>query len=101
MGAHLLRTHTWGVKGQCWGNCVRSVGLGPLARARADVSRGGANQAAGLLLLEIMSAPPGDPAYREGRREGRAGQADRIEQNGSVELDVGAKGAFRVAFLQK
>ena len=47
-----------------------------------------------------MGAPAGGAAGGEGGRERRAIEADRVEEHGSVELDVGAEGAVGVLGAQ-
>src|SRR6516164_2149871 len=57
-------------------------------RRGTDVACGGADEAAGLLLLHRMREPAGAPREREDRRKARARQAHSLEQERGVELDI-------------
>src|ERR1700674_1955393 len=84
------------VAGVCRSNRYQApTGPGPSGggrgRPRADVLGLGADEPAGALLLEDVRRPTGDPSGGEDRSEEVAVDAQRVEQHGGVELDVGVQ----------
>ena len=71
------------------------------AGRRPDVARRGTNEAPLRPLLDDVRAPPGDAPHGEGGRERLARQADRVEEDRRVELDVRAQRTLRVARAQR
>ena len=63
-------------------------------RGWTDVARAGSDQPAHRALLGDVRAPADDARRGERRREERSRQADRVEQDRGVELDVGAQRAL-------
>src|SRR5439155_17549993 len=71
-----------------------------LEPARAHVLRLGPDQLVQGVLLEHVGAPAGDPPAGEHRDEAAGLEAQRLEHQRGVELDVGAQVATRLDLLQ-
>src|SRR4029077_5061513 len=72
-------------------------GRGARRRQRADVGRGGPDQASRPFLLGDVADPAGNAAGGEERREAFARDAERLEEQRGVELDVDVEPAVRLA----
>src|SRR5262245_13824204 len=66
-----------------------------VGRQRAHVALARPDQAIHRALLGDVREPAGAARRREDRREERAGDAERVEQHGRVELDVRAEPPLR------
>ena len=69
--------------------------------ARADVFRLRADDPVGAALLERMCDPAAGPADGERRREQRRWQAEAVQQQRRVELDIGLQAPARLVLLEE
>src|SRR5207253_7408361 len=79
----------------------RSVSHPMSTRLGPDIGRGWADHPPGALLFERVRDPGRRAGDREDRRERLARQADGIEQQRGIELDIGLKAAAGLAALER
>ena len=66
------------------------------SRRRSDVSRGRPDETTDAALLIDVRTPPHDPGRGKRRGEERSWNADRVQQDGSIELHIGAQTPLRM-----